>query len=483
MHHGFLRRAVRVGALAAWGLTLGQPAEPRHGTLHYFRSDGGVAVAPGRLPDRLDAPDARRWRVPMDPGHSTPILHAGRLYLTTFRAASKELATVAVEAATGRVLWRRAIVPERLESLHRLGSPATATAACDGQRVFVFFGSYGLRCHDLEGHALWERRFGPFQDEFGAGSSPILIDDMVILNQDHDTDSFLIALDGATGKTRWRTARPDAVRSYSTPVVWTHAGARELLVAGGLELAAYDPASGEKRWWTHGLARIVIPLPVVSGDTIYMASWTPGGDVTKRLTLDAWPAALGRWDRDQDGRLARAEIDDPEVLDRFFRMDLDQDGRLDRPEWDRHAAVFQRAQNAVLALRPTGRGDLTEQALVWKHLRGSPYVPTPLVDHGRLWVVRDGGLVTKFEAASGKVLQEERLAGIGNYFASPVAGDDRVFFASELGVLTILANAAEWRVTGSHDFREKIYATPLLHEGCVFVRTERALYCFQDRRD
>jgi hypothetical protein len=101
--------------------------------------------------------------------------------------------------------------------------------------LFVFFGSYGLLCYDLDGRMVWEHLLGPFLDEYGAGSSPVLIDGKIVLNQDHDIDSFLAAFDCATGKALWRTARPEAVRSYSTPAIWERNGRKELLVAGALE--------------------------------------------------------------------------------------------------------------------------------------------------------------------------------------------------------------------------------------------------------
>ncbi len=450
----------------------------------YFRSDEGIgSAAAGPLPDHFDAPDALRWRVSLDSGHATPILVNGRIFLTSYRPESKELATVALDEKTGQTLWRHAVVPERIEQTHPIGSPATATPASDGRRLYVFFGSYGLIGYDLEGNKLWENRVGPFRDEYGAGSSPILVDGKIILNQDHDIDSFLAAYDGATGKSLWKTARPDAVRSYSTPAVWTHDGRTELLVAGALELAAYDPANGEKRWWVNGLARIVIPTPIPAGAMIYMASWAPGGDVGRRLALDSWPAALAKWDRNHDGNLSAAEIDDREVLDRFYRMDLDQSGVLDENEWNRHAEVFRRAQNAILALKPSSaRGELGEDAVLWKYQRGIPYVATPLMDNGILWMVKDGGIVTKLDAAGGKVLQEERVVGIGNYFASPVCGDGKVYFASESGVVTVVVNGREWKVISSHDFHEKIYATPLIDHDRIFFRSEQALYCFRGGR-
>ncbi len=444
----------------------------------FFRSDAGVAASSGRLPERFDPPGGARWRVELDPGHSTPILCDGKILVTTCRSEAKELATVALEQETGKVLWRRPVAAERLEQTHSIGSPATATVACDGQRVFAFFGSYGLLCYNLDGKKLWEHALGPFRDEYGAGSSPILVDDKVILNQDHDIDSFLIAFDSATGKTVWRVARPDAVRSYATPAVWRRNGRTELLVAGSIELAGYAPANGEKLWSLHGLARIAIPTPVPNGDVIYMASWAPGGDPGRRLTLDPWEAAVAKWDKNHDGKLAKSEIDNPEVLDRFYRMDLDQDGLLDQKEWERHAAVFRRAQNAVLAVKPNGAGELNESAVLWKHERGVPYVSTPLIDKGCLWMVKDGGIVTKLDVADGHLLHEERLAGLGNYFASPVAGDGKVYFASEAGVLSVVANTPGWRIISSSDFHEKIFATPAIHLDRVYIRTERALYCF-----
>jgi outer membrane protein assembly factor BamB len=159
-------------------------------------------------------------------------------------------------------------------------------------------------------------------------------------------------------------------------------------------------------------------------------------------------------------------------------MDVDQSGALDQQEWEHHAAVFRRAQNAALAFKPVGRGDLTDKALVWKHQRGAPYVSTPLVHNGLFWMVKDGGLVTKLDAATGELLHEERLPGMGSYYASPVTGDGKVYFAGELGTVSVVAEKRDWQVLSSHDFHEKIYATPVLDHGTVYLRTEKALYAF-----
>ena len=469
---GFLAPLVIAAALRA--------VEPRS-TATFFRSDAGIARSnTGLLPDRFDAPTKLRWRAHVESGQSTPIVAKGRIFLTSYGATNHELATVALDSESGRILWKQKVSVERIEELHpSMGSPAAATPACDGKRVFAFFGSYGLICYDLAGRKLWERALGPFRDEYGAGSSPMVVDEMVILCEDHDTDSFLIALDARTGKTVWKTPRPDAVRSYATPVIWNHDDRKQLLVAGALELAGYDPTNGEKLWWVNGLARIVIPAPVTAGDTIYMAAWAPGGDASSRIALDPWKTALGKWDQNGDGKLSKGEITDRNVLERYNRMDLDETRALDQTEWERQADLFRRADNAVLAIKPSGRGDLTDKAVVWKYRRGVPYVPSPLVRNGVFWMVKDGGIVTRLEAATGRMLSEERLPGPGNYYASPVAGDGKVYFASEGGVVSVVADEPEWRVISSHKFDGKIFGSPVLDGQRILIRSGESLDCYE----
>lgn len=444
----------------------------------YFRSDHGIARHGGSLPEALDIGKNLRWKTPLDPGHSTPVMVGDLVLLTTFTPDTKQLATAALSFQTGRIQWRQSVTPVRIEALHTIGSPATPTPASDGDRVFSFFGSYGLLCYDLKGTLLWEQRLGPFQDEYGAGSSPLLAGDLVVLNQDHDVDSFIAAYDRATGKQVWRTARPRAVRSYSTPALWQRPDQTQIVVAGALELSAYDAVQGTLLWTVPGLARIAIPTPVPGKDTLYVATWAPGGDAGRRLTLDPWPIALEKWDANHDRQLAKSEIDNPEVLDRFFRIDTDQSGALSEAEWSRHAEVFQKAQNGILAIRPNGHGDLRDSAVLWRYPKGAPYVSSPLVDQGKVWVVKDGGIVTTLDAATGQALSEERLPTVGTYFASPVAGDGKIYFASESGTVTAITQSLPWRVVSTLALGEKIYATPVLHGGRVLIRTEKALYCF-----
>jgi len=449
---------------------------------NYFRRDGGVASPESvTLPEQLDSPDGLRWRTAIDSGHSTPIACNGRIFLTTYNTSTEELATLALAADTGRILWKRITPAAGIEEFSRdTGSAAQATPACDEQRVFVFFGSYGLICYDHQGTLLWEKRMGPFHDEYGSASSPVLIDDKVIIQQDHDLDSFLMALDRKTGKVIWKRERPDATRSYSTPAIWIRNGRKELLVAGSRELAGYDPSDGRRLWWIPGLARIVIPTPVPAGDRVYMASWTPGGDSSLLIRMEPWTEALRKWDENNDGRLIRNEITNIVMNDRFPPMDFDQSGDLLQKEWERYADIFVHSQNGVLAIKPSSAGgEQNEGAVIWRSVRGAPYVVTPLLDRNILWTVRDGGVVTRFSAGEGNVLQMKRLTDVGNYYASPVSADGKVYIASRQGIVTVLANDPDWRVIETHDFKEGIYATPFIAEECLFIRTEKALYCFR----
>jgi outer membrane protein assembly factor BamB len=176
------------------------------------------------------------WKASLKSGHSTPCIVGDSIFLTSYDAEKEQLATVALDRTTGRMLWRRVAPAERIEQVHRVGNPAAATPGCDGERVYVFFGSYGLLCYDLQGSLVWSRPLGPFQDEFGAASSPIIVDDLVILNEDHDTDNYLYAFDAETGETRWQVPRNEFTRSYATPIIFEHAGRRQIVVAGALTL-------------------------------------------------------------------------------------------------------------------------------------------------------------------------------------------------------------------------------------------------------
>src|SRR5690606_20281267 len=130
--------------------------------------------------------------------------------------------------------------------------------------------------------------------------------------------------------------------------------------------------------------------------------------------------------------------------------------------------VFDLAQNSILAVRAGGRGDVTETHVVWSYDRGLPYVPSPVAYRGNVYLVKDSGIATILDGKTGTLLAQGRARGRGNYYASPVAGDGKVYLTSEQGVVTILAAGGTLETLGSHDFGERILATPVIADGQMY---------------
>ncbi len=473
-----LRTAMVVLLSVAHVAAIGPRSQAGEG--NYFRRDCGIA-GPNNVPlcEQFDK-EHLLWLCPLAPGHSTPCVTEELILLTTFQEDQQELATVAINSATGDVVWRREAPVQRIEPFHSVGSPAASTIASDSERAYVFFGSCGLLCYNLDGERLWHKRMGPFQNEFGASSSPIIVDDKVILNQDHDINSFIIAVDRETGDTVWKVDRNGFTRSFSTPILVPNEDQPRIVVGGSLQLTAYDAVNGKIVWWVRGLSRIVDTTPVVHDGRIFLATWTPGGDPASRISMEPFADALRKYDQNDDGQVARSELPDGPVRQRFFRIDLNQDQALSEQEWNQHATIFSRAQNVAMAIRTGGRGDVTNSHVEWIQRQGLPTVPSPLVVDGVMFMVKDSGILTSLDVATGKVIKQGRLPGRGNYYASLVAGDGKVYAASERGTISVVRAAGKWRTLAHHDFEERIMATPVIHDGRIYVRTEDALYCFAE---
>ena len=174
-----------------------------------FRGPNGSGLADTKgLPTEFGPALNVVWKTELPQGFSSPIIHGNRIFLTGFR--DDRLLTFAVDRATGKVLWEREVPRDRTEKLDKRNHPAAASAATDGKSVYVFFGDYGLLAYTVEGKELWRKPLGPFNNIYGMGASPIIVDDKVVLACDQSTGSFIVAFDAKTGRERWRTARPEA---------------------------------------------------------------------------------------------------------------------------------------------------------------------------------------------------------------------------------------------------------------------------------
>src|SRR5262249_41488531 len=143
------------------------------------------------------------------------------------------------------------------------------------------------------------------------------------------------------------------------------------------------------------------------------------------------------------------------------------------------ARVFELAQNTLVALRFGAEGEAPQPA--WEYKRGLPYVASPLIYRGQVVLVKDGGVVTLLDAATGKLVKQGRARGDGNYYASPVGGDGKVYLCSGPGVVTVLKAGLRIDILSSRDFGERIAASPVISDGRILIRTEKALYAFGTR--
>jgi outer membrane protein assembly factor BamB len=140
--------------------------------------------------------------------------------------------------------------------------------------------------------------------------------------------------------------------------------------------------------------------------------------------------------------------------------------------------VFEAARNCVLAIRPGGRGDITDTHVLWRYTKQIPYCPSPVFYRGNLFMIRSGGILAIVDAKTGQSLKQGRISATGEYFSSPVAGDGKVFMINQRGRLTVLEASPAGREVSSADFGEDAYASPALVDGQIFVRTTGHLYCF-----
>lgn len=448
-----------------------------------FRGPNGSGISATKgLPTEFGPDRNVVWKVDLPEGYSSPIISGNRIFLTGLRDQS--LVTVAVDRATGKVLWERDAPRSRTEKLDKRNRPAAASAAVDDQHVIVFFGDYGLIGYDVNGKELWKQPLGPFNNIYGMGASPILVGNSVVMVIDQSTNSYIAAWDKKTGKKLWQTPRTEAKSGHSTPILWTPRGGKpQIIVSGSFLLSAYDPDNGKRLWWVGGLSFEMKSTPVVKGDVVYANGFgapenNPGNQVAI-LTTDA----AFKGDANGDGKLAREEMP-ADNRNHAARMgiavaDLDGDRMLSREEWDYYKAAME-SQNGILAIQMGGSGDMTATSVKWTYHRGIPQLPSPLIYENVLYMVNDnGGIVTMLDPDTGELLKQGRLpGGSDTFYASPVAGDGKVFIASEKGQVFVLPPGPSLEPLAINDMGDGIYATPALVDGRIYLRTVHTLYCF-----
>ena len=442
-------------------------------------NSSGLAATREPLPDQI-GPDVNvAWKISMPPGHSSPVVFEDRIYLTAVR--DEKLVTIALERETGEMLWERVARHSTFEKIHQIGSYAQCSPVTDGKIVASLFGSTGLFCYNRDGNELWTLPMGPFNNDFGAGTSPVIIDDRIIIVQDHDADSFLMAVDKKTGRPIWKTDRSEFPRNYCSPVIWEVAGRKQVIVAATLRVVGYDLETGKELWTVRGFSRAVCVTPVVGEDNIlYVAGWARGGDLDERISVEPFAKLAAARDKNNNGTLERTELEKGHAIERRFpQVDRDKTGTITRSEYEYYRNLFDVARNVVLAIKPGASGDATRTHVAWEYRRHIPFCASPLFFNKTLFTVKDGGILTSLDARSGKPLLTKRVPGAGNYYSSPVAGDGKVYLLDQKGRLSVISGEGKWKVLHRAQFGEETYATPALVDGRIYLRTNGHLYCFK----
>lgn len=440
-----------------------------------FRGPGGSGIAArSDLPIHFGLSSNVLWRTSLPPGHSSPCIWGDRIFLTGFE--NGKLLTVCLRRVDGKIIWQCSVEPGQIEESSRLGNPAAPTPATDGRNVYVYFGPFGLICFDFYGREQWRKPLSAPVTQHGAGSSPVLADGRLFLNCDQDISAYLLAVDCDNGETIWKQDRPTYRRGFSTPLLWPCANPELVIVAGTLRLAAYQVTDGMERWNVSGLPNEIVASPVSDGELIFAGGWTPGAGVSQ---LPSFTSLLEQGDQNRDGQLTRAEAPPGPAKQHFLYIDANKDGFITHDEWNSIANIFERSENALLALRPGGCGAVTTTHVLWKQKRGLPYVPTPLCYDGRVYLVKNGGLASCFDSKRGNVFyQEERLGAVGDYYASPIVARGKICVASQSGVLVVYRAGDKPEVLARNALGESIMATPAIVDDKLYVRTERHFYAF-----
>ena len=383
-----------------------------------FRGPNGTGISPAKgVPTAWTEADWR-WRVKIDgDSHSQPVIWGGKLFLLTAMDGGKERALLCLDKETGRELWRKTYTQPSPRPQNRNSGFANASAVVDAERVVASFVSkdhYWVRCFDHDGGERWSVDLGPFASQHGHGASPMIHGDTVVVTNDQDGPSSVVALALATGKTVWKAERRTARggTAYGTPVVHRRAdGKDELLLASQAHgLSALDPRTGALNWEAPVYDKRMVASPVVAGGV-----------------------AIGSCGSGAGGG------------------------------------------NYLAAVRLGGSGDVSATHTAYTLRRATPYVPTPVYSNGRLYLVSDAGIATVLEPESGKEIWTDRLRA--EFFASPVLIDGHLYCASTKGEMVVFKAADTFEPVGRSPLGEGTHSTPCVDGGRIYVKTFTHLVC------
>ncbi len=477
--------ALALSALSALALSAFAWAETAEWS-RFRGPNGGGAVEAGALPVEVGPDRNLLWRTAIPAGDSSPILSAKRIFLTA--SEDEALYTIALDRETGSELWRREAPRPRTETLDNRNGPASPSAVTDGERVWVFFGDFGLLCYTVDGEELWRHPLGPFDNIYGMGASPILAAGNVVLVVDQQRDSYILAVDAGSGEFAWRTERTAARSGHSTPTLHhPEGGELQIVVPGSFFLTGYSAATGERLWWVSGLSFEMKSTAAVEDGILFINGYAmPLNEEGRHVRLDPFSEVVAKHDGDGDGKISEDEAPEGLVRNLLSYFDLAGDGHLDEGDWTYFQAALD-SRNGILAIElPEAglRGDLTASHTRWTYHRKIPQLPSPIVDDGVLLMVDDSGITTTLRSATGELIEQGRLEGaVDSFYASPIVADGKFYLLSRSGKLVVLPSDGSLEPLAVSDLDDLATATPAIDGKTMYLRTRSALWAFQRSAD
>jgi outer membrane protein assembly factor BamB len=402
--------------------------DPNRGTWTQFRGPTGDGLSDAkRLPTTWSEDDENiAWKTPM-PGKawSSPVVLGKQIWLTNATPDSRKLSAVCVDRNTGKIIHDVKLFDvEKPQYIHPFNSAASSTPVIEPGRIYVTFGYAGTACLDTEtGKKIWERTDLVVNHYRGPGSSPLLYKDMLVMNFDGSDAQFIVALDKHTGKALWKTDRSVDYQDVDDNGK-IH---REGDMRKGFSTPRLSTLGGE-------------PVILSLGSKCFYGYQPSDGKEMWRV----------------ENRSSHSGSSTPIVGDEFIYF------------------CSGLGTETLTALKPGGRGVLTDAQFAWQVKNGVPGKPSPILVDGRIYMCNDGGIASCVDAKTGAEIWRERVAG--NYSASPVYADGHLYFCNEDGLTTVLAAGPKFKKVAENELDDGIMASPAVVDHSIIVRTKSHLY-------
>jgi outer membrane protein assembly factor BamB len=414
-----------------------------------FRGPRADGMAPeGRLPEEWSDTKNVAWKTPIPGlGWSSPIVWGKKVFLTTAVSTGEEAKpakglymgsspkttnehrwlVLCLDLETGKILWEKEVhkgVPP--QTRHIKNTHASETPVTDGEHVYAYFGAIGgLYCLDMDGKITWHKNWHPLPTSWGwgTGASPILFKDKLLIVNDNEKSSSMMAFNKQNGEELWKIDRQEK-SNWATPFVWENKLRTEIVTAGSGRVRSYD-LNGKLLWEFKGMSGITIPTPMAKDGLLYVASGY--------------------------------------VMDR------------NKPVY----AILPGAKGDITLKE----GEEHNEFIVWKQPKAAAYHPSPLVIGEHLYILLDSGQINCFEAKTGKeIYGKQRIHPSASRFtASPWYANGKIFCLSEDGDTFVIQPGPEFKLLGRNTLNgEMCMATPALLSDRLLIRTQNHLFCLKE---